>query len=645
MSNEPPPEPQKKRGFFYRWVPASVAGRTAVATFLVLLLTLIVVWVLRRFGPQSVPSTHAITPLRMLIEFALVLVIPAVLYWGLRRWHQVIEGVYPDIDQAWQKGIDTLQAQGIRVADYPIFLIVGSSSTQLEQGLIHALETKISVNGIPNDAGIHHALQWYTSSDAIYLFCPGASALSALLARWTTSASSQGPRLPLPVPQSPAAQSPQAQQPEVRPVAASQPARVAEPAAPKDVPSGPPAAPQAPAAKQSYLGTIQFESVASNQVQKPLSARPEASPQRPFAMPPATPPTAPIGNQAAAATPQYGGTVSVDQVAHRQTSDAPGRSGALGRESTVVKGSAEVETDRKVPIAPSATEQVVTKSEPPHSVTAPRLAVTNLALPPALDTSDQIARLRYVCRLLSRSRRPRCGVNGIVTLIPFELSRAGPLQLSALAQSARGDVTTIQETLGIRAPVTAMLVGLEQDKGFIELVRRLQPELLSRRLGGRFDLRSRPTPEELNAHSDRLCDAFEDWVYRLFGRDDALAQQRGNRKLYALISRIRHELKPRLRIVMGDAFGCEPKSSPGGEASQGDRSFFFSGCYFAGSGVSTGQPAFVKGVLQDKLLEEQSQVEWTSESRRMNRFLRLFAALGWVVTAVLAILLIAKWIG
>ncbi|MCA9132374.1 MAG: hypothetical protein KDA45_04445, partial [Planctomycetales bacterium] len=172
---------------------------------------------------------------------------------------------------------------------------------------------------------------------------------------------------------------------------------------------------------------------------------------------------------------------------------------------------------------------------------------------------------------------------------------------------------------------------------------RLQPELLSRRLGGRFDLRSRPTPEELNSHSDRLCDAFEDWVYRLYGRDDALAQQRGNRKLYELISRIRHELKPRLRIVLGEAFGCEPNTQPG--TPQRDRSFFFSGCYFVASGATTGQPAFVKGVLKDKLEEEQSQVEWTDAALRRHTYFRLFAIVGWIVTGILAILLLVNLLG
>ena len=279
--------------------------------------------------------------------------------------------------------------------------------------------------------------------------------------------------------------------------------------------------------------------------------------------------------------------------------------------------------------------------KPAAPLAGPRVkANKKVALPASLDTSDQLPRLRHVCKLLKGLRHPTCGINGAVTLIPFELSRVGPLQLSAIAQSARADVSMIQDTLGVRSPVTAVLVGLEQDKGFSELVRRLQPGLLSRRLGGRFDLRSRPTPEELNSHSDRLCDAFEDWVYRLFSREDGLAQQRGNRKLYALTSKIRHELKPRLRIVLGQAFGCE--SSEQDVPPESDDSFFFSGCYFAASGASTGQPAFVKGVLKDKLVDEQSKVEWTKDVLRTHHRVQIFAVLGWIVSVIIAVLILVK---
>lgn len=56
---------------------------------------------------------------------------------------------------------------------------------------------------------------------------------------------------------------------------------------------------------------------------------------------------------------------------------------------------------------------------------------------------------------------------------------------------------------------------------------------------------------------------------------------------------------------------------------------FFSGCYFAACGEKNEQNAFVRGVLVDKLIAEQSSVEWTSAALVENRINRSIAAAGW----------------
>jgi len=677
MSNEA--APKKKRRFFSALVPRTVAGKTAVITWFVLLLMLVAVWTMRRLGPESVSHSHAITWTRMMAEALLVLAIPVVLYVGILRWSQVIEGLYPDIDKAWQVGVDTLGAQGISGSDLPIFLILGSSDTDLEQGLAGALQSKLHVQGVPNEPGVSHALQWYASSEAIYLFCPGASALSALREKWV-SPSLDAPRRTIPHPTWQARSATATQSQSQRDLGNLQVA-VAGSGTPLEAPgtpatsptTGPPPSPsetpsppetslspprERPIASEPFMGTIQLQSIPAKPTQNVAPAASNLFSGPPTSLP-RQPAVEPLAGERTGEFSAFEGTVSFRQMASTTTPklDQPvsGLGQAAKQSPLKTAGSVGdspgrlVRPEKSVPLS----TPLLTAGAPADSTAqrapavsklggtpgaAQRLAGTQFALPSSLDTSDHLPRLRYVCTLLKKSRRPHCGVNGIVTLIPFELSRAGALQLSALAQSARGDIHTVQETLGIRSPVTALLVGLEQDKGFTELVRRLPAELLSRRLGGRFDLRSRPTPEELNTHSDRLCDAFEDWVYQLFGREDALAQQRGNRKLYGLISRIRHELKPRLRIVLGQAFGCEPTdrdNSPGH-----DDAFFFSGCYFAASGANTGQPAFVKGVLQEKLIQEQSMVQWTNRAIQTHRYVRSLVIAGWGVAAVLSLLLL-----
>ncbi|OYP35804.1 type VI secretion protein IcmF/TssM N-terminal domain-containing protein [Rhodopirellula sp. MGV] len=636
--------PPKKRRFLSWLFPKTIAGKAALFTSVVLWTLLAIVWVIRLFGADSVRVAHSIRAFHAIAEILLVTLIPVVLYYGIKRWNRVIEGEFPDIDRAWEAGMAALEAKGIAARDYPIFMVLGSSDGDDERGLMEALDSPLLIHGVPGDNGVSHALKWYLTSDALYLFCTGASSLSDLMGRLRSRPSSrvsirQFARSSEVVP---------AKKADVVSAAlpAANPATVAKqsPAVPSGTDSGAPAgvatAPSAPVSTGTFMGTIGQHTIGGSAA--------SAGPSSAFGMP-AAPAAKQVVSQMKPAPQQmppafasprsavdYQGTLMIDHSAAAAITGAD-------------QGSAPAQQlSREVPMAsgPAVQESRVQDSRPtatikPAHMSVPQVSASKrIALPEHLDTSDQLKRLAYVCKLLKRFRRPVCGVNGAVTLLPFELSQVGPLQLAAVAQSARNDVTTIQKTLGVRFPVTALLVGLEREAGFIELVRRLGADLLSRRLGGRFDLRSRPTPNELNTHSDRLCDAFEDWVYRLFSREDGLEQQRGNRKLYSLTCRIRHELKPRLRIVLGQAFGCDSNDSE--TKTRDDDSFFFSGCYFAASGAETGQPAFVKGVLQDKLKEEQSKVEWSRESIANHRYFRLVSLAGWGSAVLLFLALMLR---
>lgn len=673
MANESK-NPEPKKHFLRRLLPQSMAGWTACFTAVVLFITVMMVWLVRRYQSDIVAPPHAISLLRTVAEVMLVVVIPICVYWGVRRWNQVIDGEFPDIDKAWSAGISALQAQGISTSKLPIFLILGSSSRNLESELTHALNTRLKVAGIPDESGIAHALQWYVSDDAIYLFCPGASSLSKVLQTWRPASlgtnnlprsqnrsysPSPGKTSAETVPQTTFPKStdkpPKSGKPKTSPLLASQESSATGQAASTAASSLRPQPASASQSASSYLGTIQMPGVEApaNASSKLSSAGglPAADTEMPSlsslhnvgpaaAEPQATSPIPSIANPGRAGQPtDFVGTVNFAQASGGQsTSPLIGTSPAT--EASSDSGNSAPPANR--PGFPSSNRRPADqrKSRSSQETSRAPFKQRQIALPADLDASDELPRLRYLCRLLQRTRRPRCGVNGIVTLVPFDIAAVGPMQLSALSQSARGDLETIQQALGIRIPVTALLVGLEQDRGFIELARRLQPELLERRLGGRFDLRNCPTPIELNRHSDQLCDAFESWVYRLFARDEALAEHRGNRKLYELISRIRYELKPRLRIFLGQAFGCEARDET--FPSEDKNSFFFSGCYFAATAATTGRPAFVKGVLQDKLIDEQSQVEWTAKALRKQRLTSLFANLGWIIVVILAATLLVR---
>lgn len=262
-----------------------------------------------------------------------------------------------------------------------------------------------------------------------------------------------------------------------------------------------------------------------------------------------------------------------------------------------------------------------------------RQAASPGAAPPAVlstpDAHEQTRRMQYVCALLARVRHPTCAVNGIVALVPFESVQATTREAEDLTRAVRADLTTALDQLRVRCPVTVLFTGLERERGFSELVRRVGRERAAiQRFGRGFDVTVSATREELAAFTLHVCGAFEDWIYTLFREDGALTRP-GNTHLYGLLCRVRCNLKQRLTDLLADGLGFDPDRDP-------EQRLLVSGCYFAATGTSEDRQAFVKSVF-DKLEEEQDAVEWTDSARFQDRRWRAFTVLG----ATLAVLLLA----
>jgi hypothetical protein len=106
-----------------------------------------------------------------------------------------------------------------------------------------------------------------------------------------------------------------------------------------------------------------------------------------------------------------------------------------------------------------------------------RTVVATVSDQPAIlsqqETARQRARLQYVCQLIRRARFPLCSANGVMVLLPFELLQATQRETQQLQKTVRSDVACLQRELAVRCPVTALIVGMHQERGFRELVRRV----------------------------------------------------------------------------------------------------------------------------------------------------------------------------
>jgi len=241
----------------------------------------------------------------------------------------------------------------------------------------------------------------------------------------------------------------------------------------------------------------------------------------------------------------------------------------------------------------------------------------------------RVGRLTYLCQKITTAREAICPINGILSLLPYAAIDGGTGDAEALQQAVKSDLTTIHYILQIRCPVTALVVDMERQTGFRELMRRVGRDRVSaQRFGRKYDCRSLATEAEMDALSDHVCGSFEDWVYALFREDEALTRP-GNQRLYQLLCKVRCTLKTRLAELLQEAFAYDPQ-----QCSVED-GLLFSGCYFAATGERSDHRAFVGGILA-KLDDEQELVEWTSDALLSQQRWERLATAGVVCSIVLA---------
>ncbi len=367
--------------------------------------------------------------------------------------------------------------------------------------------------------------------------------------------------------------------------------------------------------------TAAFEHVASllPSAEAPvMSEAPAAQPEESLITSRAAMPT-PVARRTPTGRESTRGTIMLDQYVGTQptaqsfedTAVAPisPRAESAGSRGTLMLGAGIA------PPAPAAVE------EAPFTLGPSPLATRTLPPLAPQQSAERLQRLQYVCHLLRRERRPLCALNGILTVLSFGLLQGGRRDSEELERAVKSDLTTVQRTLQLRCPVSALVAGLDREQGFRELVRRVGRERAAvQRFGKGYDVRAVATVPEMMNLSAHVCGAFEDWIYTLFREQGALARP-GNTQLYSLLCKVRLYLKHRLSEVLAAGFGYDPAQQPG------DQPVMFSGCYFASTGETEDRQAFVKGVF-DKLVDEQEYVEWTHRALKTDRRYRWAAYTG-----------------
>ena len=329
--------------------------------------------------------------------------------------------------------------------------------------------------------------------------------------------------------------------------------------------------------------------------------------------------------------------MDLDEARHGPPDGGEGapRSGTLAQDALVQQLEQSPVAGTGLPFSGTMMPHSSGVSQPKHGSGGARLNADRAAT-----ISD---RIQHVCKLLSQFRQPMAPANGLLSLVPLKLASNTHAALEDVQHAFRGDLAAVRSGLRLRCPAIALITGMETELGFCELVRRIGPEAAR---GSRFGKGSRigtlPTADHVEAVTANACASFETWAFNLFRKEGGLSAF-GNPKLYALICRIRTELREPLQDLLAYAYGHSISEQTGfargsGERVLADDALLFGGCYFAATGNQEDLCAFVSGVFgrfHDPRENLQDHLAWVREAEQEDDYYQTLANVGFAVDGLL----------
>jgi hypothetical protein len=252
-------------------------------------------------------------------------------------------------------------------------------------------------------------------------------------------------------------------------------------------------------------------------------------------------------------------------------------------------------------------------------------------------------RLRHLCSLIRRDRRPWCPINGVLLLVPWAATESDESTKEAVGILNR-DLSTARESLHLHYPTFALVCDLETARGFAEFRESFTPETLKKgRIGQRLPLVPDMPPGEVPGLLERGIEwigqsVLPAGILRFLrletpAGDEAAATAAGghNRNLYMLLSQV-YQRGPRLGRLLSR--GLPAGTGQGRDVL--DALPLLGGCYLAGTGRSPEQQAFAAAVIQ-RLMAGQSNVSWTAPALAEDDRSRRVALIGSMAVAAVAV--------
>lgn len=243
-------------------------------------------------------------------------------------------------------------------------------------------------------------------------------------------------------------------------------------------------------------------------------------------------------------------------------------------------------------------------------------------------------RIEYFVKRLREARYPVCPLNGVLVVFPYEWTSSPGL--SQLADTAKVDMTTMQNKLGTKCLCVGLLSGIERSPEFVEYVNRMDKGQLERRCGCSFPSFINPEPADFEKAHTWLIQYFERQVFDLYNRK---LGDPGNGQLFRLLEHLRKSKANFVRLF-NNAFPREV-----------DEPFYIGGVYFAGIGrVGAADLPFFQGVLAKLHGEHDEVIGWNDQAltedtryQYWSKFVMIGAVIMVILAALLILSIVLKW--
>ncbi len=158
----------------YLW-GMSLPTRIALVVFVCLLLASVALFYWAHPGGYKIFGPDGVW---LLTIIGLVIAIPLAVRHVIKLWLEGPPSQFPDIDKAWQIGMDELDSRGLNIFEIPVFLVHGLSDPKKFAALFRASRHRFSIFSVPpGNSPIH----WYASPEAIYLVLTDVSLVGKLV--------------------------------------------------------------------------------------------------------------------------------------------------------------------------------------------------------------------------------------------------------------------------------------------------------------------------------------------------------------------------------------------------------------------------------------------------------------------------------